>query len=134
MIVVDASVLTNALLDDDLLGQVAREALRGDDRWSAPEHVVVETFSAVRGRVLGGKVSVRRAEQAVTALATARIDLVNVSRLLGEMWTMRENIGAHDSAYVTLARTLGCFLVTADRPLARASAGRCDVRLVRPTT
>lgn len=133
MIVVDASVLTNALVDDDALGDLAREALRRDDRWAAPEHLVVETFSAVRGRLLGRKISVQRAENAVVALGVARIELTNVSGLLERMWTMRENVSAYDSAYVAVAQTLGCTLVTADRSLARASAGRCSVQLARPT-
>ena len=98
----------------------------------APDHVVAETFSAVRGRVLGGKVSAARGSQAVEALREAHVDLVSVSSLLVLMWAMRENVGAYDAAYVAVAQILGCTLVTADRPLARASAGRCEVRLVRP--
>ena len=131
MIVVDASVLTDVLVDDGAPGRAARAALRSDDRWVAPDHVVAETFSAVRGRVLGGKVAAARGTQAVDALREARIDLVRVSDLLARMWAMRENVGAYDAAYVAAAQVLGCTLVTADRPLARASAGRCEVRLVR---
>ena len=131
MIVVDASVLTDVLVDDAAPGQAARAALRGDDRWAAPDHVVAETFSAVRGRVLGGKVTAARGTQAVDALREVRIDLVAVSNLLPRMWTMREDVGAYHAAYVAAAQTFGCTLVTADRPLARASAGRCEVRLVR---
>lgn len=132
MIVVDASVLTDALVDDDALGDLARGALGRDDRWAAPEHLVVETFSAIRGRLLGGKISTQRAEDAVAALGAARIELMNVSGILERMWTMRENVSAYDSAYVAAAQALGCTLVTADRPLARASAGRCTVLLARP--
>ena len=132
MIVVDASVLTDALVDDAAPGQAARGALGTDDRWAAPDHLVVETFSAVRGRVLGGKVTAVRGAQAVDALAVLRVDLVQAAGLVSAMWAMGENVSAYDAAYVALARSLGCPLVTADRPLARASAGRCAVRLVRP--
>ncbi len=132
MIVVDASVLTNALVDDAALGQIAREELRRDDRWSAPQHVIVETFSAVRGRVLGRKLAAARGTEAVASLAAVRIDLVDVAGLVEQMWAMHENVSAYDAAYVAVARSLRCTLVTADRRLARASAGRCSVTLARP--
>ncbi|MEO7943217.1 MAG: hypothetical protein ABIR34_07435 [Marmoricola sp.] len=54
---VDASVLTNAFTDDGLVGTRSRAELARDAHWAAPEHLVVEVFSAVRGRWLGKKIS-----------------------------------------------------------------------------
>lgn len=72
-----------------------------------------------------------RSAQAVDALREVRTDLVGVSGLLRRTWAMRDNISACDAAYVAAAQSFGCALVTADQPLARASEGRCEVRLVR---
>lgn len=73
MIVVDASVLANALTDDGPVGRTSRTELARDIHWAAPEHLVVETFSAVRGRYLGDKISKQRAEDALDTLADARL-------------------------------------------------------------
>ncbi len=129
MIVVDASVLAHALTDDGDLGRAARDHLASDVHWAAPEHLVVEVFSALRGRWLGGRVSDQRTEAALAALREAAVDLVPVAPHLPRMWQLRNNLSGYDAAYVALAEHLGCPLVTADARLARASGLRCEVRL-----
>lgn len=130
MIVVDASVLVNALADDGPIGQASRAELRRDAHWGAPEHVVVETFSAVRGLLIGRKISTVRARDAVGALASWSIDLVSTTLLLSRMWELRVNLTGYDAAYVSLAQTWGVPLLTADARLARAGDLSCQVRLV----
>ena len=49
--------MTNAFTDDGPVGTRARAELVRDAHWAAPEHLVVEVFSAVRGRWLGQKIS-----------------------------------------------------------------------------
>lgn len=129
MIIVDASVLTNALVDDGVLGQRARSELMRDDHWAGPEHLIVEAFSAVRGRLLGGKLSGGRADDAVDSLAEAAIELLPVRPLLQRMWALRPNVSAYDAAYVAAAESQGCALVTADRRLTLAPQLGCEVRL-----
>jgi predicted nucleic acid-binding protein len=129
VIIVDASVLTNALTDDGGAGQRGRAELAHDPHWSGPEHVIVETFSAVRGRHIGGKISQARAEDAIESLAAASIELLAVAPLLPRMWQLRDNIAAYDAAYVAAAETYDCPLVTADVRLAAASGLRCEIRL-----
>ena len=132
MIVVDASVLANALTDDGPLGQVARAELAHDVHWSAPEHLLVEAFSAIRGRLLGGKIGQERARDASDALAEASIELLSVAPLLRRMWQLRENFSAYDAAYVAAAEAHDCALLTTDRRLAQAPGVRCQVRLAVP--
>jgi predicted nucleic acid-binding protein len=43
---------------------------------------------------------------------------------------MRDNVSAYDAAYVALAETLGCALLTADARLARASGTTCPITVV----
>lgn len=132
MIVVDASTLTNALTDDGPVGRASRTELARDAHWAAPEHVVVETFSAIRGLYLGGRISRRRAVDGLDTLVASRIELVGTTALLPRMWQLRDNVTGYDAAYVAAAEAHGCPLVTADARLARAGDLRCEVRLALP--
>ncbi len=132
MIIVDASVLTNALTDDGPVGTRARNELARDEHWAGPEHLIVEVFSAVRGRWLGQKILEKRAEDALTGLRSVAIDLVAVAPLLKRMWELRSNVSGYDAAYLAAAETFGCALVTADARLTRVPDLRCEVRLALP--
>lgn len=132
MIVVDASVLADALVGDGEVGDRARLALAPDPRWCAPEHLLVEVFSAIRGLVLGGEVTDGRARQALVALGEAAIDIIGTAPLLDRMWQLRANVSGYDAAYVAVAEALQCPLITADGRLANTPGIRCEIRLVAP--
>jgi len=132
VIVVDASVLANALTDDGPVGTHGRAELARDAHWAGPEHLVVEVFSAIRGRWLGHGVSEQRACDALTAVTAAAIDLVAAKPLLDRMWGLRSNVTGYDAAYVAVAETFGCALVTADARLGRVPGLRCEIRLALP--
>jgi predicted nucleic acid-binding protein len=128
-VVVDASVLVDALTSGGPTGDRARAALRGA-RWAAPEHVRVEVFHAVRGRWLAGKLDRSAAETAVHRLARLAVETVPSEVLLDRMWELRDNLSGYDAAYVAAAEHLGVELVTADRWLNAAPGLRCGVVLV----
>ncbi len=132
MIVVDASALANALVDDGDVGEAARSRLGDDDHWLGPDHLLVEVYSVIRGLSLGGKVAPARAVEALDALAEVAIEAVPVARLLGRMWQLRDNLSGYDAAYVAGAEVEGCALVTADQRVAGAPGLRCEVRLALP--
>lgn len=132
MIVVDASVLANALTDDGPVGASSRSELARDAHWAGPEHLVVEVFSAIRGRWLGGKISEQRAHDALTALAAATIDVMAVAPLLDRMWGLRSNVTGYDAAYLAVAEVFDCPLVTADARLGRVPDLRCEIRVALP--
>lgn len=130
MIVVDASVLVNALTDDGLVGDLSRAALNGTDlHWAAPGHLTVEVFSAIRGRYLGAKITQERAFEAIEALTEIKLTVVATAPLLARMWQLRSSLTAYDAAYVAAAEVNRCALVTADERLARAPDLRCEVYL-----
>lgn len=129
MIVVDASVLTNALTDDGLAGRRARAELSNDPHWVAPEHLAVEVFSAISGRWLDAKISKKRADEALVAFAGATVDLIGTTALFSRMWELRANVTGYDAAYIAAAETYECALVTADRRLASAPGIACAVVL-----
>lgn len=131
MLVVDASVLANALLDDGKAGDQTRNELAADDRWAAPNHIYVEIMSVIRGRLLGRKITLERAEDAVAALDELAMDTVDPARLVARIWELRGNITAYDAAYVATAELLDCPLLTGDRRLARCRGVRCEIRAIR---
>ncbi|MFI6068678.1 type II toxin-antitoxin system VapC family toxin [Micromonospora sp. NPDC051227] len=133
MIVVDASVLADALVDDGPVGDAARAALTGDPHWAAPGQFLVEVMSVIRGKVLGGKLGPARAQEAVDTLPSLVIDEVEISGLLDRMWQLRSNVTAYDAAYVAVAELMTCPLVTGDGRLAKASGVRCEIRLLAPS-
>ncbi|WP_040160261.1 type II toxin-antitoxin system VapC family toxin [Mobilicoccus massiliensis] len=127
MIAVDASTVVDLLVADDERGEWARSTMLADLTWAAPDFVLAEVFSAVRGLHRGGHVTTARAEGAVDALGRLRIELVPTARLLGAMWRLRDAVGAYDAGYVAVAIMFDCPLVTADARLARGAARWCQV-------
>src|SRR5690348_4479806 len=125
-IVVDASVLADALCGSGPVADAARAALRGR-RWAAPEHLHVETFSVMRGRTLGGKLSSEAAARAVRRLEAVAVATVACNRLLDRMWQLRNTLSGHDAAYVAAAELLAVPLVTGDARVATAPGLRCVV-------
>ena len=126
MIVVDASVVINALADDDQTGRNARERLRRE-RLTAPEVIDLEVVSALRRMCARGQITTERAGQAVVDLGDLRLDRVPHRRLLWRCWELRENLTAYDAAYVALAEALEATLLTADERLASAPGGTCTI-------
>ncbi|QLH23783.1 type II toxin-antitoxin system VapC family toxin [Streptomyces sp. Rer75] len=130
MIIVDASVLTEALTGDGAAGKAARARLAQDPHWAAPSHLVVETFHAVRGRFLGGKISSARAEDAVAALTGASIEAIGIQSLLIRMWELRGNVSGYDAAYIAAAEAYRAPLITGDARLSRCTVARCVIEVI----
>ncbi|MBK5222924.1 MAG: type II toxin-antitoxin system VapC family toxin [Acidimicrobiia bacterium] len=130
MIVVDASVLANAIADDDLDGRSARDRLIDDGTLVAPDLVDVETVSVLRRRWLAGELTAQRFASAITDLEDLDLTRFPVLALMRRAYELRANVTPYDAAYVALAEQLECTLVTTDARLARAPGIRCCVELV----
>jgi predicted nucleic acid-binding protein len=130
VIVVDASVIALALLNEERPGDRARDALTEDNRWIMPEHWTVEVMSVIRGQLLGGKIGVAQAEEAVDAVAEINPEVPLTRVLVPRIWSLRGNLTAYDAAYVAAAEKYGCPLATADGKLSRASGIRCKVNVI----
>lgn len=131
VIVVDASVLANALADDTTDGDTARRALRAAGAVTAPDLVDVETVSVLRKRWLRRTLSDERLSTAVVHLQRMEFERVPTRRLLWRAVELRANVSAYDACYVALAESLGVELLTADGRLATATGPRCPVRILR---
>lgn len=131
MIVIDASILANALGDDGRDGLAARSELRAADAIAAPDLVDVETVAVLRRRWLSQTISDERFEAAVVDLEHLDFERVPTLRLMRRAYGLRANVTSYDACYVALAEALGCELITADRRLANATGPRCVVRVLR---
>lgn len=134
MIVVDASVLANAIADDQADGEAARDVIRQRGGVSAPDLVDVETVAVLRKRWLAGTLPARRFGSAVRDLEDLAIDRYPTLRLMWRAYELRDNVTVYDAAYVALAEALDCPLVTADARLPTAPGVRCEVELVESPT
>ncbi|MFI5834421.1 type II toxin-antitoxin system VapC family toxin [Micromonospora sp. NPDC051300] len=130
MIVVDASALADALVDDGPMGDAARSELMADPHWAAPGHLLIEVMSVIRGKALGRKLAAARAQEAVDALQWLVIDEIPAAMVVERMWQLRGNLSAYDAAYVAAAETSACPLVTGDARLAKVGGVRCEIRVI----
>lgn len=130
MIVVDASVLANAVGDDGLDGRRVRRDLRNAGDLAAPDLVDVETVAVLRKRWLATSISDARFAAAVRDLESLDLDRYPVLPFMRRAYELRSNVTAYDAAYVALAETLGCELWTGDRRLASAHGPACVIRLL----
>ncbi|MFN8105284.1 MAG: type II toxin-antitoxin system VapC family toxin [Acidimicrobiia bacterium] len=130
MIVVDASVVANALADDGADGDTARRRLIDAPELAAPDLVDVETVSVLRRRWRAGDLTARRFSSAVDDLADLAMVRMPTLPLMRRAYELRANLTAYDASYVALAEHLGWALLTADRRLSRAHGIRCLVEVL----
>jgi len=130
MIVVDASVLAVALADDEQDGEAARRRLSEDPSLHAPYLIDLEVVSVLRRRAAAGDLADRRVEQALGDLEGLPLTRYPHLPFVRRAWNLRHNVTPYDAAYVALAETLECALVTADRRLAAASGITCFIEIL----
>ncbi len=131
MIVVDASVLVNALGDDGADGVRARGELSAAGEPAGPDLVDVETVAVLRKRWLAGTLTAKRFAAAVDDLADLALTRYPVLPFMQRAYELRSTVTVYDAAYVALAEALDCELLTADDRLSRAPGIRCPVRVLR---
>lgn len=118
---------------DALVGEPADPrllALLADEELHAPSLLDFEVASALRGHVLGGKLSADRMTEAVEDYTAFDIIRYDGSPLLDKVLDLRENFTVYDAAYIVLAGALGGTLVTADAKLADAGRHGVTVHIV----
>lgn len=128
-VVVDASVVLEALLHP---GE-ARDLLASSDP-QAPHLLDLEVVSVLRRQGRAGRLDEPQAWTLLQVYGHLSIRRHATRGLLPMIWRLRHNITAYDAAYVALAHSLGCPLVTLDQPLASAPQLPCSVELISPVS
>ena len=128
MIVVDASVVATALAVQGIDGDEAREHLRHGGQLHAPHLMDLEVTSVLRRRQQAGNIDGRQVGAAFDALRDLPVIRYRHFPLVRRrIWELRSNLTPYDAAYVALAETLRCPLLTGDRRLERAPGIRCQL-------
>ncbi len=130
MIVLDASVAVELLLNTPLGARVG-DRLAGDaETLHAPHLLDVEVLHVVRRLCVSGTLGERRARQALADLADLPVVRYSHEDLIGLAWTMRAALTAYDAMYVALAEALDATVVTCDGRLGRAHGHQVEVDVV----
>lgn len=122
-LVIDASALLPALIEQDRTAEAVRRVAASEDL-IAPHLLDMEVAQ-----------SLRRQERHIGTIAVRgfrRFRLLTIRRfdhlpLLPRIWELRHNLTAYDAAYVALAEVTRTPLLTLDRKLANAPGHHADV-------
>jgi len=130
MIVVDASVMIEALLHTAASASLYDRLLETGQTLHAPHLLDVEVTHVLRMYAARGELDEFRGLTALNDLADFRLHRYPHDRLLPRIWALRSNFSAYDAAYVALAEALDAPLLTRDERLARAAESHIRVERV----
>ena len=130
MIVVDASVLLEVLLNTPAGTLVARRLFAEDETLHVPHLLDVEVAQVLRRYALAGDIGPDRGLQALEDLAGFPMTRYPHDLFLPRIWELRHNVTAYDAAYIALAETLAAPLVTRDAKLASVARRFAEIELI----
>ncbi|MDA0352841.1 MAG: type II toxin-antitoxin system VapC family toxin [Chloroflexi bacterium] len=130
-LVVDASVVVAALIDDGPTGAWAEDLIAGGDL-VAPHLLPVEVANVLRRAECAARISRDVASLAHESLLQLPVALVPYEALGRRVWELRQSVMAYDAWYVALAEALGTGLATLDLRLVGAPGPSCQ--FVTPQT
>ena len=125
MIVADASFIMTALLRPEPARGLAEIELI-----QAPHLIDSEVASAIRRHVRVGDLDAAAGWNLLHTFRWLAITRHSTFPMLDRVWELRDNLTAYDAAYVALAESIDCPLVTADARISRAPGLRCSVTVL----
>lgn len=93
----------------------------------APDIIDAEFHHALRGLLLGGKISSERAHHARAIFSDMPLRRMPTRLLTDRVWSLRHNLGAYDASFIALAEALDAPLITCDVKQSTASGHRAAV-------
>lgn len=120
MIVVDASVIVELLLQTPLAAVVEHKLLEAGGSPHAPHLIDIEVAQVIRRLARLNLITDARGALALGALAQLSLRRHPHTAVLARVWELRHNLSAYDACYVALAVSLGAELLTRDHRLAAA--------------
>ena len=129
MIVVDASCVVAALIDNGPTGRWAVDVMRGE-RLLGPHLLPVEVANVLRTAERRGDITSDSAAMAFQDLGEMRIELCPFEPVRNRVWELRGTLRPYDAWYIALAEVADAPLATLDHRLTRAPGPTC--RFVTP--
>ena len=131
MIVLDASVVVDLLLDTRPVADGIRHRLRRDAHgWAVPHLLDAEVGQVLRRLVLAGKLKTDRAQHALDDLGDLPLARYALTPLLVRAFALRNQATVYDALYIALAEGLNAPLLTRDTALAKLTRLRTSVEVI----
>jgi predicted nucleic acid-binding protein len=130
-LVVDASVVVSALVDDGPVGRWA-EGIVFSGGLAAPHLMPAEVGNVLRRAVIAGDLSDEIASMAARDLVQLDVELFPYEPLSGRVWELRRHLTIYDAWYVALAEALEAELATLDLRICRSGISRCGFSVPPP--
>ena len=124
-VVVDASTIVAALVDNGPDGRWAEDQLARSGRLAAPEIMQTEVANVLRRAEFAGQIESAIAALAFADLRRLAVDIIPFPLLAPRMWELRHNLSSYDAAYVAGAEAIGAPVATLDIRLAEAPGPTC---------
>jgi len=130
VIVLDASVVVELLLQTDGAAAISRRLFRSRDTFHAPHLLDVEVTQVVRRYVVRGEITADHGRAMLDVLEDLPLTRYPHPPLLARIWELRHNLTAYDAVYVALAEGLRAPLLTRDEGLAATTGLRAAIELI----
>jgi predicted nucleic acid-binding protein len=124
VIVLDASIVVELLVNGPLSERLRAEMTLSDQSFIVPHLLDVEVISALRSLVAGQKIEAKRIGEFLERLELLPAERYSHSPLLSRVWELRQNFTAYDAIYIALAERMGALLYTCDAKLAKGHRAR----------
>ncbi len=130
MIVLDASVVVELLIDGPLADSI--RTVMADDSGEAlvPHLLDVEAISALCSLLAGNRIDQSQCKQMLVKLGNFPAERMEHIALLPRIWELRHNFTAYDATYIALAEAMGATFLTCDRNLRKGH--RAIVKVFAP--
>jgi len=127
MLVTDASLVVDLLIDGGERGAWAAALVASAGRLHAPHVLDLEVASALRRQAGVGELSSRRAGVALHDFRALPIERYPATELLDRIWQLRDRMTPYDAAYIALAEVLEFPLATSDLRLSRGAPETVEI-------
>ena len=130
MIVIDASAALEWLRKRPSAPKLTARIASEYGHMHAPHLIDLEVIQVLRRLTRENVVGAERAREAIEDFHGLAIDRHGHREFASRIWELRANLTAYDAAYVALAESLDCPLVTHDARLFRSPGHRARIEMV----
>jgi predicted nucleic acid-binding protein len=124
MIVLDASVVVELLINGPLAASLRSDLAGRDESFIVPHLLDIEVVSAVRRIAAGQRADTHRNEQLLRELRELPVARYPHAPLLTRIWELRHNFTVYDATYIALAEVTDSTLYTIDEKLCKGHRAR----------